>query len=80
MLCPSHDAHIFSASLRALELLENVCYDKYGLSLVVTALLSLKIIFLPNIYLSCLQNVYIPMWYVYSTPAKYFISNLMGLF
>lgn len=44
MLCPSHDPHIFSASLHALELLENLCYDKYGLSLVVAALLSLKII------------------------------------
>lgn len=44
MLCPSYDPHIFSASLCALELLENLYYDKYGLSLDITALLSLKII------------------------------------
>lgn len=44
MLCPSRDPHVFSASLHALDLLENLCCDEYGLSLVVTALLGLKII------------------------------------
>lgn len=44
MPCPFHDPHIFSVSLHTLELLENLCYDKYGLFLVVTAQLGLKII------------------------------------
>lgn len=45
MLGPPHDLHIFLAhtSLDAIELLENLCYDKFILSLAITALL-LKII------------------------------------
>lgn len=45
MLGPSLDCHIFLARtyLDAIELLENLCYDKFILSLAITALL-LKII------------------------------------
>lgn len=44
MLGPSHGLHIFSAcaSLDALELLENLCYEKSIFALAITALLSLK--------------------------------------